>query len=813
MVHIFNFLSAKLKLTKHYELDGDEIISTPYPNVRDFTSYEEKITSLKELHAKLKDHSAKNHCLVKGHLNKQLENEPRAGSTRSDDTTDWLCLDLDGSPFKTPQEFMTAHKDLADLSYVVQYSASYGITSQDLRCHIFVLLDGKIQAPLIKTWLIAQNINVQQNREALALTKAKGALHYSLDITTCQNDKLLYIAPPTMGKGIRSTLTPSERIQYVVGKIERMPITRLRLDKSTEQIKKEARSLLNALRKAQGLDGLRSDVKIIGEYEVQAKPGEAIITGIREDRGFVYFNLDGGDSWAYYHPVENFDLIHNFKGEPSYNTKELLPGYYKDKKRELTERMGQPTEGGELILAFRDKRTASYWNGVWNPTKKELDLHPANSRDQLADWMLNHGLPPYDVIPIWTLHFNPQSTVIIDEEAKTINTYVPTKWFHEEYKASPLEKAPLIKRIILHVVSGGLEDETFEHFMNWLAVIFQQRIKPKTAWVLHGTEGTGKGLLISRVLAPLLGHRYVVQKRASELEEKFTGWLEQALIAFIDEIQVSASAKKDTISGDLRNFITEDQVTIRNMGRAAVQCDNFTGFIFSSNMDAPVMIKHTDRRYNIGMFQNNRIEISQSEIDEQIPKELPAFMAHIMTRKADRAKAAQCIRNEAHELVIAANRTSLDTVAMQIMNGDIMDLWDSRPDMNLINEIHGVNSSVAHSYYTMIKNEIIQFHTNQGKPNWHTKLTKGMDDKNIVTATSRLSRDQLLVMFEHCVGNMPKTPNKFTRLLKHRKLEVKRIRIDDTVTYGIDVEWKADKKWLSEVFKELSDKTKLRRVK
>lgn len=805
MVSNFFFLSAKLKLTKHYEQKDDEIVSTPYPNVRDFTSHEEKITTLKDLYTKLKDHAAKGHCLVKGRLNKQLNNEPRAGSTRSDDTTDWLCLDLDGSPFKDPQSFMAAHKDLADMSYVVQYSASYGITSKDLRCHIFVLLDGKIQAPLIKTWLIAQNINVQQNREALTLTKAKGALHYSLDITTCQNDKLLYIAPPTLGKGIKPSLTDSERIQYFPGKIERMPTSRLRLDKSTEQIKKEARTLLNALRKAQGLDALRSDVKIVGEYEVQAKPGEAIITGIREERGFVYFNLDGGDSWAYYHPVENFELIHNFKGEPSYNTKELLPGYYKDKKRELTEKMGQPTEGGELILAFRDKRTATYWNGVWNPEAKHLDLHPAKSRDQLADWMLNHGLPPYDVIPIWTLHFNPQSTVIIDEDAKTINTYVPTKWFHTQPKAVPLESAPLIKRIILHVVSGGYEDETFEHFMNWLAVIFQHRAKPKTAWVWHGTEGTGKGLFVARILAPLLGQRYVVQKRASELEEKFTGWLENALIAFIDEIQVSTSAKKDTISGDLRNFITEDQVTIRNMGQAAVQCDNYTGFIFSSNMDAPVMIKHTDRRYNIGMFQNNRLEITQDEIDHQIPKELPAFFNHIMTRKADRAKAAQCLRNEAHEEVIAANRTSLDTVAMQIMNGDIMELWDNRADMNLINEIHGVNSAFAHSYYNILKNEIVMLAQN----------SKSIQSRStgITVGNSKLSRDQLLIIFEHCVGNMPKTPNKFTRLLSHRRLKTTRMRINNDLVYGVEVMWKADSKWLNERIKEFADKTKLRRVK
>jgi len=53
-----------------------------------------------------------------------------------------------------------------------------------------------------------------------------------------------------------------------------------------------------------------------------------VITEMKVERGFVYFNLNGGDSWAYYHPENNPDYILNFKGEPAYLTKELLPDYW-----------------------------------------------------------------------------------------------------------------------------------------------------------------------------------------------------------------------------------------------------------------------------------------------------------------------------------------------------------------------------------------------------------------------------------------------------------------------------------------------------
>ena len=72
-----------------------------------------------------------------------------------------------------------------------------------------------------------------------------------------------------------------------------------------------------------------------------------------------------------------------------------------------------------------------------------------------------------------------------------------------------------------------------------------------------------------------------------------------------------------------------------------------------------------------------------------------------------------------------------------------------------------------------------------------------------MTAESRLSRDELLVVFEHCVGNMPKTPNKFTSLLKHRGIKLERMRVQSAVTYGLRVEWKAPRSWLDEVMAEI----------
>ena len=814
------FLSSDAHLSKQFWLNSaGELQKSSYPNVKNFTSHSVPCASLKDFHAALVKHAALGHCLIKGLLHRDLDNEPRAGATKSEDHTRWLCLDLDNAPFKSPAEFMRCIPELSDISHIIQYSASSGVSTKPDRtsCHIFVLLDKPIPAGYAKTWLMESNLTVKALREGITLSPAGAALHWPLDVTTCQNDKLLYIAPPALGKGVRSTLKDSERIQLVPGKQQTLSHKLFVPKRTVERLNEEKRTLLNDLRKNDNLKPLRSNTKWVGDVEIQPKPGEATITGHKIERGFVYFNLNGGDSWGYYHPEGNHELIKNFKDEPAYYTRELLPEYFKAQSTAVKEQQLQPTAGGEVILAFRDKRTAQYFNGSWNPSTQHLELHPAKSELQLNHWMQNHGMAPFDVIPVWDVIFDPQSEVILDEEARTINTYVPSKYFRQEIPSTPasLNACPLIKRIMLSAVSGNKEDETFEHWLNWLAVIFQLRTKPMTAWVLHGLEGTGKGLVINKILSPLLGRNYVQSKRASELEEKFTGWLETALIAFVDEVRVSASMRKDIISSDLRNFITEEYITIRNMNRASYQVKSYFGMIFSSNESDPVTIKADDRRYNVGAFQRVKLEISQDEVDFGIERELPAFMNYIMTRKADRTMAAKPVKNEAHNILVENSRTSIDVTVNQIANGDIVALWDMRMDLNMALQLNGGNAGYAHMYHDLIKREIkeliIEFQQNQ-----HHRIQAKKTPTYAVTAHSRVTRDELLVIFEHCVGNMPKTPNKFTSLLKHRNIKTVRMRIRGASQWGLEVEWKAPAQWLQERNEEFvaqDPKRKLKAVK
>jgi hypothetical protein len=52
------------------------------------------------------------------------------------------------------------------------------------------------------------------------------------------------------------------------------------------------------------------------------------VSGVRRARGFVYLNLNGGDSWGYYFPESNPEILHSFKGEPPVRLADIAPDFW-----------------------------------------------------------------------------------------------------------------------------------------------------------------------------------------------------------------------------------------------------------------------------------------------------------------------------------------------------------------------------------------------------------------------------------------------------------------------------------------------------
>ena len=419
------FLAADKPIVKRYEVDPTtgETIKHPYPFVYEVSSYQETCTNLHDLFQHIQKYSKQGDCMVKGKLGRQLVTESRKGTTNPEELTEWICLDLDGIEGYQSVDHFLSDIGCAETDYILQWSSSMGIENkQGFRCHIFMQLDKAVRPQQLKNWLQDLNLSRPTLSGQLQLTKTGNSLRWPLDITTCQNDKLLYIAPPSLGKGITDPFpdkglrgkpaTPRITFEQRVHKKLTLPNNLI----LQEALRDRTHAKVSELRVAAGLPKMKAvKYKFDGTIEYMANPGQATISDMKEERGFVYFNLNGGDSWAYYHPVESPEFIYNFKGEPAYRTQELLPSYWAKLTQQAAS--GAPDAKGNIYLAFREFTSGVYWNGIYDTVNDKLELYPAKSETQLRHFMKNNKMPLGESIPDWRRVFEPNNPNVIDRQA------------------------------------------------------------------------------------------------------------------------------------------------------------------------------------------------------------------------------------------------------------------------------------------------------------------------------------------------------------------------------------------------------------
>lgn len=778
------YLFADTPLTKSYTKHPDGTIEkTAYPNVWQVTSITEDCPDLATFEALLNKHAALGHCLLKGNVARPLVAESRKDSTDRNAATEFLCLDIDGiapeftqmeqgfdpktgearpeeAVIKVTVDTVLTAMGLSDVSYVLQWSGSMNITSTALRCHVFMLLTRPVSAPLIKQWLIQKNHEVPILRAHQSLSSTGNSLLWGLDITACQADKLIYIAPPTL-KGIRNPLGRMPRVSLIVRSQERYDMLADKINGADQN-----RALTDArvleLRDVAGLPKRKLTYKIVGPHEVLAKPGECTATEMKTDRGFVYFNLNGGDSWAYYHPENNPDFIFNFKGEPVYQTKELLPAYWETLKTQAY----RVASNGLIYLAFLDRKTSMYWRGSYDAEQDVLSLHAAKNESMVRQFADANGLRLGDNIPEWDMEFNPTNGVRVDFDNRCINTFERTM-----YMKAPAKKVktcpPMIHKIINHILAH--DPESYSHFMNWLACIAQNLDRTRTAWVFQGIPGTGKGLLFNKILQPLFGEKQCVMKRAGELSEKWTDFVEGKFIVFIDEIQTSALRDEAGVIANMKNLITEPTAMVRAMNRNAYAVANYTNWLFASNKPDPVSVDRSDRRFNVAQYQGTEFpRPTDAEVDA-IVDELQNFHHYLLSYEVDKAKASTPLQSEARDHLIALTLTTAESTAQALKDGDMAFFLDQLPTTD------------AYKANMLTLNKVDTYR--------HT-LAEIMH-RTIVTTFGHcnVSRDELFIIFDYTVGGMNVSPTSFTKYLGHRQLEIKPVSIAQKTVRGVPVRW------------------------
>lgn len=773
------FLQAARPLCKVFTQNADGTIhKSAYPLVKNFTSFKERINTTREFFEQIKRHSASGHCLLKGLLKRDLVDESRQNTTATDEPTEWLCLDFDRLTSKVTLDSVLEKMRLNDVSYIKQFSASHGLAGNEdtFSAHVFMRLSAPLPAPILKSWLIEQNHDVF--KAELVLSRTKTFLHYPLDISACQNDKLIYIAAPIFKAPLTDPLP--ERFEFVEGEFDEVPVERIE-PRHIENLKLEEREVLNALREAEGLPKRRAGTALVNGIEITLKPDQCIVTGIKDCGEYIRLNLNGGDSWAYWHYKHKFDLIYDFKTGTAFKTQELVPDYYKQLLEAKRIENSSPSKEGNLVLAFREMRTGLYYNGIYQAKDDSVQLYPAKNEKQLADWLAAHGRMLDDFVPIWDIVYEPKKNEEgkywhIDPEGHRINMFNPSKYM--ETPARIEADFPYIYAIIKHAL--GDSESLVALFINWFAAIFQRKARPITAWVFHGIEGTGKGFLFNKVLKPLLGDDNVISITTRDLRDNFNSFLENKLLVFVDEVDVDDFGEKGLIAARLRNAITEPTIAIRPMRQVVKQVPNTLSFIFASNRPQPVFIPPTDRRYNVGEFQYKKLPPPNANA---VAAELNDFAAMLNGFPVKLDKLNTIGYSKAREEIQKASMNSLEKVAQDIRNGNFEAFWGEMPNNNFdtaLPDLSGVNSA-------------------------YRKLMFKLGAEVLTEGESILTREEMYILFEYLVGKINPAPAKFGRLLSLHGLRVQPIKRKGDVFRGMRVVWGVTEGLKEEIAKVLKE--------
>ena len=745
---LVHYLRAEARLSKTFEeIAPGTYREESYPYTSKFTSIERTVTTTEEFALTTVAAANEGLCLLKGILDQPLKNESRAGHTNSSSSTEWLCLDVDVLITDVShREFLEAlDPAFKGVSFLFQYSASQGIKTQNgWRGHFFVRLTEPVAPQSLKAWLVHKNFDSPLFQDHLALSASGGALRFPLDVTTCQNDKLIYIAPPTC-IGFEDPI--SERFHFIrdTNDAVQLDFSHISAAKNEENKKKA----IAKLRQSQGLP--EKKFKTTNHYgtEILTNPDPVVVTGKKEARDFVYLNLNGGDSWAYFFPTSNPEILYNFKGEPCMYMQDVDKDIYNEYSNQ------EQTTAGSTPFCFLWPDDDQYYRGFANPKTQTLDwLMPTGSKGKLRDFLVQNNvqIPSNWAVDEWQLEFDPSQDAYADFNRKRVNTYRKTE-FIRNARQTTAGIPPTIDRVLTSVC---VDEATKLHFINWIACIFQTRIKTNTAWIFQGVQGTGKGVLFSRVLVPLLGHQYCHEMTMDRLDDNFNAYLAENILLFIDEAKISDSKDGDRLLNRIKNLITEPEQHIRAMRTNAVTRRSYTNIILASNYDEIIPLDTSDRRFNVAPRQEVPLQLEYSDI-VCIAQELPDMANFLHSVDADRERASQVLCSDARAKLIKLSETTVDSFFLAIRSGDLdyfIQFLSSGPKA----DTEGLR---AHDYGLVVR--------------------RWVDNAN---GLLNVSRDELRTAYQY-LQNVNISATKFSRMMAKYNISVEPVRVDGELTRGI----------------------------
>jgi hypothetical protein len=700
-------------LSKSYNNKGE---ATAYPNVANFDSRNVPIpvsaAGLLAFEKELISAADKGECLLKGEALHQITNKRRAGLCDKDTKTQHVVIDIDGyqlTNIDVSKEKLTKRrvKELAELtikealprylhevSYVFGVSSSFGI-KPTMNIHFHFFLENPVVPKDLRMWLTSLNFT-EELEGKLCLNKQKRSLRYLVDPATASNSQLIYIAAPKFHASQTNPLPSTHmRIQRVKKKLLTIDIESRLEEIDPEVVRYRVDKKIQQLQRAAGMPSTKN--KYFNSVDDTGTPFRCVVNPPQmrikfnyADDTYAHFDVNSGNSNGYWCYVNNPKIMHNFKGEEPFLFAAADPAAYDVFLRDFGEKLSTR----EKHMVVHDIERDCYVKVAYlQNTGEIMDLF-TSKKESCDDWLISKGEAANDIVEPWIIEFNPELPSGINFDSRIINTFAETEYMRSNaqlpesitdgltygFGSRLAAICPMTHTIMQHALGGELV--TYEHFINWLAYVFQTKSKAGTAWVLQGIQGTGKGLLFEGVFSPMFNHPRIgkfkpaaIEKAMSNFDDQFNGYMEHCVLMVVDEFRMGNSRNGD-VENFFKNAITEAVQTIRGMRMNPVTKRTYTSFIFNTNEHDSVKIDPSDRRYNIGEYQRVRLRdvipnLHSRNIMAELSEELMEFASFLLQFEVDLVQVRTPLLNAAKSRLREVSADSYQMLLIKFIEGDL----------------------------------------------------------------------------------------------------------------------------------------------
>lgn len=177
--------------------------------------------------------------------------------------------------------------------------------------------------------------------------------------------------------------------------------------------------------------------------------------------------------------------------------------------------------------------------------------------------------------------------MIVENGRKLLNT-----WWPVETPCVEGDVTPFMRHMTLLF---PVESDRMQVISYMAAMVQYPGIKFQWCPVIQGCEGSGKSF-IGDVVEFAIGETYSHKPNASDLANKFTGWLRRKLCVVVEEIMIE---HKRELLDALKPLITNRRVEIQAKGSDQVTGENRANFIMFTNFRNAIPMDVDKRRYAV----------------------------------------------------------------------------------------------------------------------------------------------------------------------------------------------------------------------